>query len=160
MALLFSQTNSGFPFICDFPNSALFIYMIFNCVKDSSLSQVSLSHTLIKEKNLTSLSLSQVSSIMESNTEGKPIWFRAFVFVTCTVVCGMGLYVALGDICNRHKNQKATLLISGIILMIIFWVIGFIAVVVDLVNSITEASRKKKVAPLPTLASKEQTLQV
>lgn len=157
MALLFSQTNSDFPFICDFPKSAPFIYMIFNCVKESSLSQVSLSHTLLKEKKLTSLSL---SSIMESNTEGKPIWFRAFVFVTCTVVCGMGLYVVLEDICNRHKNQKATFVFIGIIMLIIFWVIGFIAVVVDFVNSITEASRKKKVAPLPTLASEEQTLQV
>jgi hypothetical protein len=111
--------------------------------------QSSLTLTL-KNKKPLSVSLSYT---MENKSEAKPLWFRAMVSVSCIGVSSIGIYAAYSDIMQRKKGtsqQNWTFVYCfGIAFLIFICVFGFLAVVVQWVNLIAQASRNNKVAPLP-----------
>jgi hypothetical protein len=89
---------------------------------------------------------------MDNKSEEKPLWFRALVSLSCTVVCSIGIYAAYADIMHRKRGTKQNwsfVYCVGIAFLIIICVLGFLAVVVEWLKLITKASTNNKVAPLP-----------
>jgi hypothetical protein len=148
-----TKPRSGLPFPCKI--FYIYIYFDMSAQRGGGLYiyiydiQSSLTLTL-KNKKPLSVSLSYT---MENKSEAKPLWFRALVLVSCIGVCSIGIYAAYSDIMQRKKGtsqQNWTFVYCfGIAFLIFICVFGFLAVVVQWVNLIAQASRNNKVAPLP-----------